>query len=333
MGPGQPVLVSRRARLFPTCLLRTHSVYAQENRGAAEPVGGGTLSQQSQPPQQPANTAPCTMLMGDVRQPDALSTDSTLYAKSTISYSQMNDAPTPDGETSATTAQEASSVVGMPSLNVVGPIPSDVVVDPTSTFPGIPGPTWGPSNVIPANNDASQDWSTPPTTPLYPTTTMVTMPTVWTEMGCIQKRTTGSRLRRQAGNNISCDPAGPSPEPHSPPPESSCSSTSATRTSNSPAASTSSPASSDPIPPFPPLLKWIQFAIITITGVGAWVYWVRRNLCQWSESSLEPCTGESALSPGGGRTRESEAPAFSGVLEESGNTVWFALWKKKPGGR
>jgi hypothetical protein len=300
--------------LFPICLLRTHSVYAQENRGAAEPVGGGTLSQQSQPPQQPANTAPCTMVMGDVRQPDALSTDSTLYAKSTISYSQMNDATTQDGETSATTAQEASSsVVGMPSLNVVGPIPSEVVVDPTSTFPSIPGPTWGPSSVIPANNDASQDWSTPPTTPLYPTTTMVTMPTVWTDMGCHQKRTTGSRLRRQAGNNISCDPAGPSPEPYSPP-ESSCSSTSATRTSNSPAASPSSPASSDPTPPFPPLLQWIEFAIITIMGVmiigiGARVYLVRRNSYQWSESSLEPSIGGPTVLvfPGGGRKLESKS--------------------------
>jgi len=311
MGPGQPVLVSRRARLFPTCLLRTHSVYAQENRGAAELVGGGTLSQQSQPPQQPANTAPCTMVMGDVRQPDALSTDSTLYAKSTISYSQMNDATTQDGDTSATTAQEASSVVGMPSLNVVGPVPSEVVVDPTSTFPSIPGPTWGLSSVVPANNDASQDWSNPPTTPLYPTTTMVTMPTVWTEMGCFQKRATGSRLRRQAGNNISCDPAGPSPEPYSPP-ESSCSSTSATRTSSSPAASTSSPASSDPIPPFPPLLHWIEFAIITIMGIigiGALVYSVRRNSCQWSESSLEPSTGGPTVLvfPAGGRKLESKS--------------------------
>jgi hypothetical protein len=59
-------------------------------------------------------------------------------------------------------------------------------------------------------------------------------------------------------------------------------------------------------------LHWIEFAIITIMGIigiGALVYSVRRNSCQWSESSLEPSTGGPTVLvfPAGGRKLESKS--------------------------
>lgn len=320
-------------RGYRICLLETHSVCAQENGGSTELVGGGTISQQKQPPKHPANLAPCTMLLGEVEEPDSdtLNIDSTPSTESTAAYGQMNDGTVLDAVASPTTTQEASSVVGMSSPSVVVPILGEIVVDPTSTFSMTTGTAWATPSVSLAVNDTSRYEDTPPGRPPNP------MTTTRAETQCSQKKVKASKFWRQAPNDPSCGPDGspssgtPSqePPPGGPtymPSESPCSSSSATGTNASPAASTSSSVPSTMFPPLPPLLQWFQCVVVTIFAVSGCIYLVRRKL-----KNAQPKLECSESYPS-----QADVPgAFYGSgrrCGSRGSESWIAEWLRKKTG-
>jgi hypothetical protein len=286
------------------------------------------ISQQEQPqPQQPSDSELCTTPIEDDRQPDELSTDSTLYAKSPIAYSRMDDAKMSDAGTSSTAVQAVLfSAGGVPStnLNVVGAIDSEVVVDITSTFSMTLRPVWRTPSASTTSNVASHDSDIPHTSAPHPTMTMATPVTkAPAEIECPQTRSGASNLRRQAYDDPLGDSAGP-PGPPSPPPSptppqlppdvppppyTSCTSSSLTSTSNPQTTGMSNPALLDVKPYNPPGSEWIHCVVITTLVVVYCSYRMYRMLRN-ARSSLpkssesEPCdhTDRPAAFSGPGRT-------------------------------
>jgi hypothetical protein len=258
----------------------------------------GTMSQQEQQPQQPTGSSLCTMLMGDDRQADALGTDSTAYGR-------MNDATTLDAGASSTSAQAVLfSAGGMPSPNVVGPIPSRVVMDLTSTSSTTLGSALGMASASTTSNDASHDRDIPPATSTapHPTRTTVT-PTMmaWADIECFQKRPEASKLRRQEYGDPQYGPDGHPPPPPPPPParpppqapplpDDSCSSSSPTSTSRSQAASTSSSAPFDENPSLSLVSKlgWVHCAGISALVFGSCIYRMLRSRNACPSTSVLP---------------------------------------------
>jgi hypothetical protein len=279
--------------------LRLHSIKAQENGGTLEPVKSGTKSQQDQPPQEPTDSVLPTTPIGDNRQPDMLNTDSTLYAKRTIAYSQVNDAMTLDAEASSTATEAGSLFIkSVPSPKVVEPI---LYVDLTSTFSTTLGSAWGTLSDSTTNNDAGYDGSRdmPPATASH--TAMM-----------YDDQSYGADRPPSPPPNFTPPPHPLLDNPPPQPVDRSCSSSSPTSAST-PQAATASNSASRAVKPYPPPASpWIHCVVITIIAFVAVVICVYRK---WHDTHYSPpVPAESAVDP--------LSATFPGPGRTCGSMVW-----------